>query len=564
MDLHAEIIKHPKVENVLQTNTKGKVKKGEGTLFLTITHLIFADPKAAGELVVQYMTIQSVEIRNKTARGQHITIECKDFRTLDLIIADEAVALSVVDSLRAISFPTAMNQVYAFQYRPEYDAPIDGWRYANLAQEYRRLLGAANKDWVMTDINKTYELCPTYSSRLYTPAGLRSEILRGCAKFRSKGRLPSLSFVYRNGAFICRCSQPYSGVQAKRSMDDEHMLAAMHRTNPSGKQTIIVDTRPRINAMANRAGGKGFENTEGYPDCKLVFEGIQNIHVMRDSLAGLIKACRTSATVAALWGGVKDCGWLGHIRAVLHTSVCIVKYVSQGHGVLVHCSDGWDRTAQTCSLSGFMLDPYYRTLEGFAVLVEKEWLAFGHKFAQRNGLIKDKAREVSPIFLQFLEAAWHLSRQFPRAFEFNERLLLELHDCLHSCQFGTFLGNCDRERRALNVEGTTESVWSYIFHRKAEFLNPLYNIGEAAHQGVLLPDLSPQNFVVWTAMYCRWDADVQPKQDMTAALASMDREIAEDQAFLRNARDRVDELEAKISAAEEEKGGGGGKKKEML
>jgi len=44
-----------------------------------------------------------------------------------------------------------------------------------------------------------------------------------------------------------------------------------------------------------------------------------------------------------------------------------VQAVHEGVSVLVHCSDGWDRTAQTCSLAGIMLDPYYRTIEGFQV-----------------------------------------------------------------------------------------------------------------------------------------------------------------------------------------------------
>ena len=31
--------------------------------------------------------------------------------------------------------------------------------------------------------------------------------------------------------------------------------------------------------------------------------------------------------------------------------------------VLVHCSDGWDRTAQVVALAELLLDSYYRTVE---------------------------------------------------------------------------------------------------------------------------------------------------------------------------------------------------------
>ena len=34
-----------------------------------------------------------------------------------------------------------------------------------------------------------------------------------------------------------------------------------------------------------------------------------------------------------------------------------------GHSVLVHCTDGWDRTPQITSLAQILLDPYYRTIE---------------------------------------------------------------------------------------------------------------------------------------------------------------------------------------------------------
>ncbi|GAA6083746.1 myotubularin-related protein 6, partial [Tachysurus ichikawai] len=80
--------------------------------------------------------------------------------------------------------------------------------------------------------------------------------------------------------------------------------------------------------------------------------------------------------------GLENSGWLRHIKAIVDAAIFLTKAVTvEGASVLVHCSDGWDRTAQVCSLGSLLMDPYYRTIKGFMVLIEKDWISFGHKFA---------------------------------------------------------------------------------------------------------------------------------------------------------------------------------------
>lgn len=56
--------------------------------------------------------------------------------------------------------------------------------------------------------------------------------------------------------------------------------------------------------------------------------------------------------------------WFTYLNAILKAAVVAVSAIDkEGKPVLVHCSDGWDRTTQIIALAELLLDPYYRTVE---------------------------------------------------------------------------------------------------------------------------------------------------------------------------------------------------------
>ncbi len=91
-----------------------------------------------------------------------------------------------------------------------------------------------------------------------------------------------------------------------------------------------------INALANCTTGGGYENEKYYTSCKISFLNIENIHAMRDSLN----------TTSEIVSGAENSKWLEHIRGILEGVNKTMYLINRETSVLVHCSDGWDRTAQ--------------------------------------------------------------------------------------------------------------------------------------------------------------------------------------------------------------------------
>ncbi|XP_062864227.1 myotubularin-related protein 7b [Trichomycterus rosablanca] len=498
-------IRTPKVENVRLIDRLTPRRSRVGTLYLSSTHTIFVENSdARRETWLLHSLISTVDRPPATPAGSPLLLRCKNFQVYQFLLPHEKECADVQESLTRLSRPDGYGELYCFSFLPSVpkEEREKTWSFLDLRAEFHRM-GIPSNLWNITPANHEYRVCDTYPSELFVPKSATPAVIVASAKFRSRGRLPVLSYFHRDtSAAVCRSSQPLSGFNT-RSPEDEQMLQAIMKSNPASDYMYVVDTRPKLNAMANRAAGKGYENEDHYTNIRLQFFGIENIHVMRSSQQKLIDVgdLRSPSMGDFLWG-LENSGWLKHIKAVLDAGVFIAKAVAEeGVSVLVHCSDGWDRTTQACSVASILLDPYYRTIKGFLVLIEKDWVSFGHKFSHRYAHLDGDPKEVSPVIDQFLECIWQLMEQFPCAFEFNERFLLQLHTHINSCQYGNFIGNSQKERRDLRIRERTHTVWPYLWKDRTEFMNPLYRSDHSQTQGVLRPLTTPYCFKFWKSMY---------------------------------------------------------------
>ena len=398
--------------------------------------------------------------------------------------------------LLSAAFPQYIRSRFAFTHQLK--GTENGWQLYDCVREYARM-GVTPETWQLVD-NSSWRLCSSYPSHFFVPRTIIRQELEGCARFRTRGRVPALVWTQPGLGTLYRSSQPMSGLRTNRSLEDERFLRALV---PQDSGLVIFDARPFLNAQANRAVGGGVENTANYESVTVEFLSIVNIHAVRDAYSAL-QACN-SVPDSKYLGAVERSGWLDYLGSLLAGANKVASTLQERSAALVHCTDGWDRTAQLCSLAQICLDSGYRSLRGFAVLVEKDWLSFGHQFDRRLGHCVPPNDEQSPIFLQYLDAVHQLTLQFPTHFEFSSRLLVDLAYHTHSGCFGTFMCNNEQERAACNLRVSTPSVWTYVLQHVSDYTNPFFQPGQ---DEVLQPVDSPRRLQVWHEVFSKWHADM--------------------------------------------------------
>lgn len=494
---------------------------------------------------ILHVMVDSLE-RRQTNTQNSLVIKCKDWRVIQLDIKRQDELKGAADSIDWLSNLDDSRLFYPFYYRPMFTIIEDGWQTFELDREYQKILQNTD-DWRVSQVNRSYKVCHTYPETMLVPKAITDESLIKVANFRCLGRFPVLSYLHKpNRAVIVRSGQPMIGPSNKRCKEDERLMNAII----GNRRGYIIETRTQNIAQLAKTKGGGHEPEAYYPLLRRVHRPIDRYHTLTDSLHKLVEACQDKNCTTEKWlSRLESSNWLRHKMDVLNCACLVAQCIDhEGASVLVHGSEGMDSTLQVCSLAQIILDPDCRSVQGFEALIEREWLQAGHPFATRckhsafapaNMGNPDK-REYSPVFLLFLDCVWQIMKQFQLSFEFNENFLISILDHAYGSEFGTFLGNCSKERSEHDISTRTTSLWSHVNKPDVlqRYMNPLYE----PNDDVIWPSVAPQSIDLWDSVFLRWVVDPTFTQKAEQQLEV----IRSDQKVLRAEVDRLQRKLAEI------------------
>ncbi|KAK2180751.1 hypothetical protein NP493_427g01041 [Ridgeia piscesae] len=423
-------------EQVLRYTPYGDHKQGiSGTLFCTNFKVTFITPnrpvnkvstqrnRLVGENDIVLNNIDTVYQVSHGRRKKlfptsgilghvkHLEIHCKDFRvhSFSFKFTQKNEAKQVVNAIVHHAFPTRLELLFAFDYAgdttstevapcvPRYKL-VEDWE-----TEVERLEAAGYK---ATLCNKAFRIASSLPECLVVPRSLDNAVIGEAAPQFVEYRIPVWSYTHPgSGASLVRMADTIPE-GAHRDVE-EKMLSAIALSHISLKRPVVHDLSK----------------------LPVTLSDIQTSHEKLRELC-MPSSRKEMLSLDANWfSRLEDTRWISVVAICLQSALRVVEDLIDKMLTVVIKEESCSDLAPVIScLVQLLVDPACRSLHGFQALVEREWVALGHHFADRCGLVTSPDTEQCPVFLLFLDCCWQLLQQFPSAFQFSEMYLAVLWD----------------------------------------------------------------------------------------------------------------------------------------
>lgn len=142
-----------------------------------------------------------------------IDVLTKDLKDLRFMLpSSEQTAEAFWKGFQIFAFPDNPTLYFAYYYKPQFpEGTKNGWEIYNDMEEYKRMgiSLAENSPFKLYTGNHSWTLTATYPKRIIVPRSVPDRELEECSRFRTKERLPALTYFFATtGASLWRSSQP--------------------------------------------------------------------------------------------------------------------------------------------------------------------------------------------------------------------------------------------------------------------------------------------------------------------------------------------------------------------
>ncbi|XP_076237687.1 myotubularin-related protein 10-B [Calliopsis andreniformis] len=427
-----------------------------------------------------------------------IFIICKNLRTWSFSFKFSPVK-EVIHFLTALlhhAFPSRHQLLFGYDYREPYYSSLDKAvrLFRDISDWHNELERTMTNEeirkfWRLSTANVDFKLCRSLSRYIIAPACITDSQLMDAAKHFQGNRPPVWSWSSTHGAALVKMSE-LSPLVTNR-MQENIMFENVRKSHPQKMPPVVLELNKQVNVKLIKRAFSKFASL-----CSP--ENIRQFWLQDNNFYSLVENTK----------------WLKYVSYCLQKAVEACEHLHLGSSVILQEGAGTDICCIISSLVQLLLDPYFRTINGFQSLLQKEWVAGGHPFCDRLGYIAKRNSEKSPVFLLYLDCVWQLSQQFPAELEFTETYLTTLWDAAHVSIFDTFIFNCEKDRAAAVTDPhkplILRSVWDWREQFSEQdillFYNPLYNPRDvdAREKSIIKPVYNLMNLELWAQCYFRW------------------------------------------------------------